>query len=209
MFLKGLYVLILMASLSSAYGQSHYLLSRLEATKDRNRIILNWTIKQGGSCFGIGILRSTNNIDFEKIGEITGVCGSAETEQNFVFIDENPVKNKIHYYVLELGFSGKTAPPLEAEYFEFEKSKSFVFPNPMRSEGKIKFINTSPGKYRLYLFDMIGRFISEQSTDTDEFLVNFTTEDTEHYSANNKYIYTIHNPGGQIITSGIFYGGKN
>ena len=209
MFLRGMYILILMTCLSSAYGQSHYLLSRLEATKDRNGIILNFTIKQGGSCFGIGILRSTNNSDFEKIGEIAGVCGSAETEQNFVYIDENPVKNKIHYYVLEMGFSGKTAPPLEAEYFDFEKNKSIVFPNPMNSDGKIKFINTSPGKYRLYLYDIQGRFISDQSTDTDEFLVYLTTVDPEHYSANNKYLYTILNPGGQIISSGIFYGGKN
>ena len=209
MFLKGLYILILTTCLSSAYGQSHYLLSRLEATKDRNRIILNWTIKQGGSCFGIGIFRSINNIDFEKIGEITGVCGSAETEQNFVFIDENPVKNKIHYYVLEMGFSGKTAPPLTTEYFEFEKDKSFVFPNPMSSEGKIKFINTSPGKYRLNIYNMEGKFIADQNTDADEFVVDLTKIEPDQQSVTNKYVYIIQNSAGKIITSGIFYVGKN
>lgn len=206
MFLKGLNILILMTCLSSVYGQSHYLLSKLEASKDKNRIIINWTIKRGGSCFGIGILRSTNNTDFEKIGEITGVCGSAETEQNFVFIDENPVKNKIHYYVLEMGFSGKTAPPLEAEYFDFEKNKSFVFPNPMRSEGRIKFINPHSGKHLLTVFDLIGRKIWSQTTDSDEFLLVHQAIDFNPVI--QKMSYTIQDPRGTIISTGIFAVGK-
>jgi hypothetical protein len=206
MFRKGVNILILMACLSPVYGQSHYLLSRLEASKDKNRIILNWTIKRGGSCFGIGILRSTNNTDFEKIGEITGVCGSAETEQNFVFIDENPVKNKIHYYVLEMGFSGKTEPPLEAEYFDFEKNKSFVFPNPMRSEGRIKFINPHSSKHLLSVFDLMGRKIWSQSTDNDEFILSHNTIDFNPVV--QKLTYIIQNAEGNIISTGIFAVGK-
>ncbi|MEY3422711.1 MAG: hypothetical protein RIR48_3036, partial [Bacteroidota bacterium] len=153
-----------------------------------------------------GILRSTNNTDFEKISEITGVCGSAETEQNFVFIDENPVKNKIHYYVLEMGFSGKTAPPLEAEYFDFEKNKSLVFPNPMRSEGRIKFINPHSGKHLLSVFDLMGRKILSQSTDNDEFILSHQVVDFNPVV--QKLTYIIQNAEGNIISTGIFAVGK-
>jgi len=83
----------------------------MNAIKDKDRIILQWTIKKGSSCIGIGIFRSTDAINFEVIGEIKGVCGSTEFAQAYHFIDENPIKNKTNYYVLEMGFSGKTTPP--------------------------------------------------------------------------------------------------
>lgn len=206
MIFRVLSVLSFLLLCVSVKSQSHYLLSKLGATRHDNRIIINWTIKQGGSCFGIGILRSTNNVDYQKIGEITGVCGSSESEQNFVFVDEHPEKNKIHYYVLELGFSGKSAPPLEAEYFDFERSKSLVLPNPLVSDAKIKFINPNLDRHTLLVFDAMGKFVSSQISESDEFLLRHA--DFISLSLAHIFIYTIRHADGKIISTGTFFGGN-
>lgn len=203
MFQRGLYILFLTMFLSSLYGQSHYLLSRLEATRHENRIILGWAIKQGGSCFGIGILRSSDNTHFEKIGEISGVCGSTESEQVFTFTDEQPIKNKINYYKLELGFSGKTEPALTVDFFDFARNASFVIPNPFKNTCKIKFINTSPGKYSLQIYENNGKFISTFYSEKDEFYLDEDFAATLNTSYPSTYVYTILDPNGQKVSSGI------
>lgn len=203
MVVRCLCLLSLTFCLTSLYGQSHYLLSKLEATRHENRIILSWTIKQGGSCFGIGIFRSTDNNEFEKIGEITGNCGSSENEQNFIFIDDNPVKNMINYYVLEMGFSGKTNPPLKAEFFDFDKNISKVIPNPFKDSARILFINPDFTAYTLYIFDESGKLLKTAISKGDFFILS---SDDIHFNTPataGKFYYTIADEKGQRITSGI------
>ncbi|MBK8888479.1 MAG: hypothetical protein IPN46_18895 [Saprospiraceae bacterium] len=121
-------VLCLMITNYLCFGQSHYLIKRFDAYKDKNRIILNWSIKKGNSCVGIGILRSENDINYTKIGEIQGICGDNESETNYTFIDESP--NHANYYVLELGASGITDPPLFVKFISLDGKASKVIPNP-------------------------------------------------------------------------------
>lgn len=204
MVVRCLCLLSITFCLTSLYGQSHYLLSKFEATRHENRIILSWTIKQGGSCFGIGIFRSTDNTEFEKIGEITGNCGSSENEQNFIYIDDNPVKNMINYYVLEMGFSGKTKPPLEAEFFDFDKNSSKVIPNPFKDSARILFINPDFATYTLYIFEESGKLLKTAISKEDAFIL---TSDDIHYNTpatERKFYYIITDEKGQRITSGIF-----
>ena len=89
---------LFLLNVAPVWSQSHYILDNLSAIKDKNRVIINWTIKRGNSCIGIGIFRSVDRTNYELIGEIQGICGSTEFAQAFHFIDENPVKNKTNYY---------------------------------------------------------------------------------------------------------------
>ena len=187
-------------------GQSHYLLSRLEAFKSENRVIINWNIRQGGSCFGIGILRSTDQVHYDVIGEIFGNCGSSESEQTFSFIDENPVKNKINYYVLEMGFSGRSAPPLTIEYYDLGKNNSKVIPNPLTLNGKILFINPSNTKHTILIFDQTGRIVKSALSYDDFFIPGLGYADDFSHSELKKYFYIIQDENGTKISSGQFVG---
>lgn len=204
MVLKGIFLMVVLACFNSLSGQSHYLLSRLEVTRHDNRIILTWTIKQGGSCFGIGIFRSTDNTEFEKIGEISGNCGSAEEDLAYTFIDEKPVKNKINQYVLEMGFSGKTAPPLEIEYFEFDKNSSKVIPNPITTSGKVLFINPNNTRHTLSILDLNGKILKVISTESDHFKLSDEIFDIIHPVSSNQYFYLISDEKGKRVSSGHF-----
>jgi len=189
-------------------SQSHYLLDNLNAIKDKDRIILQWTIKKGSSCIGIGILRSTDAINFEVIGEIKGVCGSTEFAQAYHFIDENPIRNKTNYYVLELGFSGKTAPPLSVEYIELGTNKSKVIPNPMSGEGRIYFENPNNENHTLHIFDAVGKYVFKYNSNQEYFSVNLSSlEEIESAAFNfntSRYFYFIADSNGKKVTNGYF-----
>lgn len=200
-------ITFLLAISFQAFSQHHAILSRFQAFKDKNRVILSWTIRQGNSCVGIGILRSTDSINFKPIGEIQGICGSFDAAQNFTYIDENPAKNNTNFYVLELGFAGKTEPPLAVEFIEIGESKSKVVPNPNNGSGNIYFFNPNNENHTLLVYDSHGKhaFIKESNQDYFSFSLD-SMEEIEIASFNfpeSKYSYIIINQANKIISSGI------
>ena len=192
---------------SLAVGQEHYILSRFLATKDKSRVILTWSIKQNHSCIGIGILRSTIGGEFEQIGEIQGICGSTREEQHFTFVDENPIPNTNNYYVLELGFSGKTEPPIAVEFINFENQTSKVIPNPFLLFTKIHFFNPNNEKFDLSIYDSLGKFVTSYKSNTDEFIVSLDNmQGTTKFTLNfpqNKYYYIITDQNNKKVSSGV------
>ena len=206
MKIRFIFLLVFLMINSISHAQSHYLLSRLEAFRADNRVIINWTIRRGGSCFGIGILRSVDKINYTVIGEISGDCGSSESEQSYTFTDENPVKDKVNFYVLEMGFSGKTEPPLSVEYFDFAKNESKVIPNPIYTAGKIHFINPDYTPHTLTVFDESGKLIKTVYTNTEYFGLTSDILDTKSTFGSNKFYYTIAEENGKRVSSGFFLG---
>jgi len=206
---KNIKILLLLIFYFIAFplqGQNHYLLSSFEAIKDNNRIILQWTIKQGGSCFGIGIFRSNNDQNFALIGEILGNCGSTEFDQKYTYIDESPLKNTSNFYVLELGFSGKTVPPVEVEFFDLEKKSSLVFPNPSSrsNDVQIVFRNSNLSKHFLKVYNSHGKLILTESSDLDYFLLSQELPVETNINKSNTYYYSIFDEKNIFVTSGLF-----
>lgn len=182
-------------------AQKHYLLEQFTAVKDKQKVLLTWTMKAGASCYGIGILRSSGDDDFRTIGTIPGICGSENETMSFSFIDENPIPNTINKYVLELGFSGQTYPPLELNFIDLSRHSSRVIPNPLIHEGRIHFESKGRGEtYRLKIFTSSGDKIIEMSTEENFFTISFT--ESNHISG--IYHYVLEDENLHIISSGSF-----
>lgn len=205
-----LFWILLVSFLINGNAQNHEILNRFQAIKDKDRVILLWTIKQNSSCQGIGILRSTNNRDFVQIGKIEGVCGSPSEEQHFTYVDENPVPNKTNYYVLELGFSGQTIPSLKVEFIDLSTSSSIVIPNPALYSTTIHFHNPNNEKHELFIYDLTGKYVWKGTTHSDSYHFDIMhIEDLSTASFNiprNMYHYIIRTESGKKISSGkIFF----
>lgn len=205
---KVIVILILFFSTFNLMGQHHYLLSNFNGFKDQNRVILNWTIKRGSSCIGIGILRSSDNSEYEVIGEIQGVCGSTEFAQAYNFIDENPVKNSKNYYKLELGFSGRTEPPVVLEYIDIRSEGYKMLPNPVLTNARLHFENTNNSKHFLSIYSSAGQFCGLNSTNENYFDVEKSKIDEAnlgHKSQGNElYFFEIRDEIGNIKAKGKF-----
>lgn len=179
-------------------AQNHYLLEQFTAIKDRQRVLLTWTMKLGSSCHGIGILRAAGDEDFKVIGTIPGICGSQYEAMSFSFIDENPMPNTVNRYILELGFSGQTYPPLELNFIDLSQRTSKVVPNPVALESHIYFDNPQNSIYFLTIFNPLGLLMAEMKT-YDNF---FRIADHIFHESQGTFHYIIKNEGGQIISSG-------
>lgn len=197
-------VLCLMITTCLCFGQSHYLIKSFDAYKDKNRIILNWSIKKGNSCVGIGILRSENDINYTKIGEIHGICGDNESETNYTFVDESP--NHANYYVLELGASGITDPPLFVKFISLDGKASKVIPNPAIYTAYVLFDNPNNEKHTVRFYSNDGKLIRQNITNEDKVYISLENLDDRLLGGpfQKTYYYTIHDAQNSKISDGIF-----
>ncbi|MBK9256998.1 MAG: T9SS type A sorting domain-containing protein [Saprospiraceae bacterium] len=182
---------------NTSYSQNHYLLDDFKAFRDNERVILNWTIKQGSFCIGIGVYRSPDNVNYEKIHDIFGECGSSSKPVPYTYVDNNPIKNSKNYYILELGFSGRTEP-VQIEFIDFNDTGYQLKPNPIVSESILIFQNEKRTDYILTIFDSYGISVRSIKNEKDYFIVNNET------LSSGVYFFQITEVSGKTVLFGKF-----
>jgi hypothetical protein len=182
---------------SFANAQSNLILDNFSILGNNGKVYLNWIIKSGSTCNGIQIFRSANNSSFKEIGNIAGICGSISSATPYNFVDENPEKNAVNFYRLELGNNG-TSQTLSIEVIDIGKEGSQVRPNPIYDNAKIYFDNNTKELHCLLIYDAMGNFISKVSTKEDYFQYNSTS------IPNGTYLFKILNNEQILTTQGKF-----
>ena len=162
--------IFLYACIQSTFAQSHPILGKFYISENEGDVYLNWSIIEGSTCNGIQIYRSTDSTNFSQIGEIYGVCGSVSFEQPYDFTDNNPVKNKVNYYRLELGNQG-FSQIVSVEIIDIESNGYQIRPHPANSETKIYFDNNTNREQQLILYNMNGIEVFTSTTKEDFFLL--------------------------------------
>ena len=130
MKLKGitlLFALLFLQQITKA--QDHPIISYFTGDVYNDQILLSWNIVDGNNCNGINILRSADDSIYTVIGNIPGICGAVSDLEKYSFLDENPLKNQINYYKLQLGGQGYTTA-LSIAFYETNEKGFIVFPNP-------------------------------------------------------------------------------
>ncbi|MDZ7776851.1 MAG: hypothetical protein U5L09_15205 [Bacteroidales bacterium] len=80
---------------ASASGQGgHPILKNFVARQQDDQVILQWTIIEGQTCFGIRIERSENDSVFKKIGRSVACVASPDEDIIFTFTDSLPSKTR-------------------------------------------------------------------------------------------------------------------
>lgn len=192
--------LLLILSTVTVRSQSHTILQNFSISQVDNEVYLSWVISQGETCNGTKILRSTDSLNFSQIGEIAGICGSPDFAQPFDFVDENPVKNKINFYKLELGNTG-FSEVLAIEVINFPGNRALVLPNPSTETATIKYKNADKLLHTLRLYSITGAQILRLEGRENTF-----TLDTSRLESGT-YIFTISegdnvsNAGGKLVVA--------
>ncbi|MGB6037719.1 MAG: T9SS type A sorting domain-containing protein [Cryomorphaceae bacterium] len=158
-------------SFSDVRGQDGIVQLPFSATEVSGKVFLDWTMNLGQTCNGIDITRSTDNLNFEPIGNIQGICGSPFDTVSYSFIDESPVLNQINYYRLQLGNLGPSRT-ISVEIINLEGTGFQVRPNPFVDIGRIYFDNDRSEAHRLILISTQGSTLRELATRNDFFELN-------------------------------------
>lgn len=133
------------------------------AVQQDEEVYLRWTILAGNTCDGTRIERSEDGISYYEIGEIPGVCGSSEKPIIYDFTDTAPLKNRINYYRLQLGFLGITSTKQVDYFFPGEQGYS-IHPNPFSDEATFIFNNPDEKGTQLHIHNITGQLVTSHIT---------------------------------------------
>jgi len=167
---KSILILFVIAQGLMANAQQHEILGYFEGNVKNNEILLNWSIVKGKTCNGIKVYHSIDNVYFEEIGEIKGICGSTDEEIRYSLVDNSPVNNENNYYRLELGLQGYSTP-LVLDFQSISDDGYSIFPNPGVEKFQV--------------------FIVGNGEPTEIFVYDITGKLSEQYSSNSGQLYTV------------------
>lgn len=148
-------LILFLIKLNVAQGQSSAILDNFTGIAEPTQVQLRWVISSGQTCDGTIIERSGNALQWERIGEIPGVCGNSATPVTYNFIDDSPLQNSINYYRLELGNSGYSKI-INVPFYNFAEKGYVIIPNPASQLIKFYFGNSISEKFRISFFASSG-----------------------------------------------------
>ena len=131
-------------------------------------IYLSWVVSKGNTCNGILIERSSDNVQFEEINYISGVCGNPSYPQPFSFVDAHPLKNQFNYYRLKFGLQGYSETR-SFEYLYLEDDDFQIRPNPAVDRVLLMFENTNIREHVVQIYSLRGKLILEHITNNSIF----------------------------------------
>ena len=100
------------------------------AENSLNRAILHWKTASEINTNKFDIERSSDGLNFQKIGE-TKAAGNSSKPLSYIFVDDNPLSGINYYRLNEIDFNGKTTetPIISVKFVG--KTPQIAFPNPV------------------------------------------------------------------------------
>ncbi len=137
-------------------------LTSFSASVINDNVLLKWTTATELNNSGFEIERSSNNIDFEKIGFVPGY--GTTTENKKYSYTTSTRTTKIYYRLKQLDFDGtfEYSSSIAVEgYIPTEYSLQQNYPNPFNPSTKIGFILPIESNVKISIYNLIGQKVSE------------------------------------------------
>lgn len=164
-------IFVLVVIGQTSYAQLHPILDRFDVFEASGKVYINCVISSGSTCNGIDVLRSEDSVNFISVGHIGGVCGSSSEPVTYNFIDENPIKNKLIYYKLELGGYGYTNI-LSVQIIDTKEFGFQIRPNPTSESAIIYFQNSTNTEHTLSILNNLGILVLSEKTNQNFFFLD-------------------------------------
>ncbi|MES1217779.1 MAG: LamG-like jellyroll fold domain-containing protein [Bacteroidota bacterium] len=125
-----------------------------KAIKKDGTVLLSWKEQPDQFSFSYEIERSTNKVDFLKIGTVWG--NAAATSYNYTFIDAQPAE--VNYYrIRSVGSDGlATYSKIIAVIINNSSRTLQIYPNPVQSTLNLR-INVRKGVVKVQIKDIAGK----------------------------------------------------
>ena len=127
---------------------------------EADKIAVSFTLGKGEFCYGAQLLRTTDTTDLrrlEKVGEITGVCGSQDFEASYTLFDESPYLNQPTFYRLMLG--DFPSDFITVQLNEFGENGLSIYPNPADNYLQFFLDNQKQQPWHIEIFNLNGQFM--------------------------------------------------
>lgn len=164
-------VLVLAISASTLCAQEALILDGFTGVAQPEQVQLRWTISSGETCNGTFIERSIDTINWIKIGDIPGVCGSSSAPVPYNFIDDSPVNNTVNFYRLELGGQGYSKT-ISVPYYDYTSKGYVLIPNPVYENTTVYFGTSANEPFTIAIFNISGQKVQQDSGVGGSYFIN-------------------------------------
>ena len=179
-------------------------LSAFGASKHVKVNELNWSTESEQNNSGFEIQRSTDAVNFEKIGFVKSLSatGNSSSRLDYTFTDYNPVGLRQYYRLKQTDFDGTSkysAVVLVTREAPTALQLTHVYPNPSRES---LYINTaSPTKMELQLLviDLGGRVVGKKQVSAE--IGNNGFDIPVAHLASGTYILKVLNSSQQVVAT--------
>jgi Secretion system C-terminal sorting domain len=110
--------------------------------------ILQWATATETNNHHFDIERSTNAIDFEKLGTVAG-AGNSYTIKNYGFTDESPLTGTNYYRLNQTGINGKFEYSAIIALKNTGNGTLSIYPNPAGGQLFINGLKNKPNNYKI------------------------------------------------------------
>lgn len=120
-------------------------------------VVLRWRIGQGNSCVDMNIQRSNDSLNFDKLGEFRGLCGSNDSDTWYEWFDDTGLDvNSKYWYRIWASNGTVVSRPVFVEFRDSNAGALSIAPNPMQQSAVIYYANPLGDPVSLHLFDLKG-----------------------------------------------------
>ena len=151
-------------SLSTASIPLPIELTRFDGRLNKGKVELSWETAMEKNADRFSITRSTDNRNFEQIGEVSA-SGDSYSKQEYQFIDERlPNASQIYYRLEEHDFDGATT---QSKIITIQHNRSgvnvrFLDGNPVKVKGSVRFVlDTDQNVQTARLVSIDGRTLGQ------------------------------------------------
>ena len=149
-------------------GQNEDVVEVFTASEFNKNVLLSWTITEGNTCNGIDIFRSVDSVNYVKIGDIEGICGSNAESIDYYFTDLFPEKNTFNHYRLGLGSLGNSYS-IKINIIDIAVNSYQVRPQPITANALLLFNNDSVKEAELKIYNVKGELVFQKTTNKAKF----------------------------------------
>ncbi len=115
---------------------------------------LEWRTAQEQRCSLYEVERSTDGVNYQKVGQ--QICRNSQAAQNYNYVDVNPGKGIFYYRLRQVDTDGKFDYSAVRKVSFGEDGDIRVYPNPTRD---VVQITNLPGNSDIRLYDASGRMV--------------------------------------------------
>jgi hypothetical protein len=135
-----------------------------------DEVLLQWSVASQSNNLGWEVYRSTDNVAFERIGELVFGDGTSDAFKSYSFTDSDPLRDQVvYYYLKQIDLDGTSA---RSEVIEVTLATAVTqqalpvanalwqnFPNPFNPETTINFELSEEAVVTLTIYDLTGQVV--------------------------------------------------
>lgn len=135
-------------------------LEKFEAEARDNDAVLSWTTSSEINNSHFNILRSTDGVNYDKVGQVKG-AGNSTSLLDYSFVDSNANVAEVVYYKLEqVDFDGSSVKSDAVSVMFTTSSSVAIYPNPVRNTLKVSYRENA----QVNIYNTLGVLVAQENT---------------------------------------------